>query len=226
MLRARSWLEMGSFLALALFCALASNALAGPTRRLPWVERKQATPASVSASVPASVPALAPASVPASASVSLPAPTPTTIPKPVPSPAPAVRPAPPGPAADLLARFPPLANAPQADISGDEAVWLQARGALFIDARRSATYALGHIPGARSLPAWEDGLVAKVEQLGLFTPDLKAPVVIYCAGGDCHDSHLVAEKLWLAGFRNLRIYADGFPDWEKRGGGVAKGEGP
>ena len=87
-------------------------------------------------------------------------------------------------------------------------------------------YLEGHIPGAKSLSAWEDGLSEKVDQLSLFTADLKLPVVIYCSGGDCHDSHLVAQKLWLAGFRNLRIYTDGYPDWEAQKLPVAKGERP
>ena len=126
----------------------------------------------------------------------------------------------------MAARFPPLVTEPQADISGDEAAWLHTHGALFVDARRSAQYQQGHVPGAKSISAWEDGLADKVDQLSLFTADLKAPVVVYCSGGDCHDSHLVAQKLWLAGFRNLRIYVDGFPDWQGRGLAVSVGAKP
>lgn len=125
-----------------------------------------------------------------------------------------------------MARFPPLVKEAQAAIRGDEAAWLHAQGALFLDARRTAMYTEGHIPGAKIFPAWEDGLPEKVDQLSLFTADLKLPVVIYCSGGDCHDSHLVAQKLWLAGFRNLRIYTDGYPDWEARKLPVTKGDKP
>ena len=126
----------------------------------------------------------------------------------------------------MMARFPPLVHEAQAAIRGDEAMWLHAKGAVFLDARRTAMYTEGHIPGARSLSAWEDGLPEKVDQLSLFTSDLKLPVVIYCSGGDCHDSHLVAQKLWLAGFRNVRIYADGYPDWETRKLPVTQGGKP
>jgi rhodanese-related sulfurtransferase len=130
------------------------------------------------------------------------------------------------PAADLMTRFPPLLDAPQAEIAAAEARWLHERGALFLDARRTALHAQGHIAGAKVISVWEDGVADKVEQLSMFAKDLRAPVVIYCSGGDCHDSHLLAEKLWLAGFRNLRIYTGGYPDWESRGWPVAKGNAP
>lgn len=125
-----------------------------------------------------------------------------------------------------MSRFPFLVKEAEAGIGSDEAAWLHAHGALFVDARRTAMYVDGHIPGAKSCSAWEDGLPEKVDQLALFTTDLKLPMVVYCSGGDCHDSHLVGQKLWLAGFRNIRIYTDGFPDWEARKRPVAKGERP
>jgi rhodanese-related sulfurtransferase len=148
------------------------------------------------------------------------------VPAPITKIAAPVSPPSPDPKAELLTRFPPLVNEAQAAIRGDEAQWLHAHGALFLDARRTALYMDGHIPSAKNFSAWEDGLPEKVDQLSLFTADLKLPVVIYCSGGDCHDSHLVAQKLWLAGFRNLRIYTDGYPDWEARKLAVIKGEKP
>lgn len=216
-MRSRIWMEVPAYVLLALVCAWGSNRLAGPTRRLSWLPEAAAKP------VPGSLPR-----------TSLPPPTPPPTPA-EPKPPPAVFPtktAPPAPApvpdqkTELLSRFPPLVDAAQADITGEEAAWLHGHGALFVDARRTATYTLGHISGAKSLPAWEDGLAGKADQLSLFTADLKLPVVVYCSGGDCHDSHLVAEKLWQAGFRNLRIYAGGYPDWEARKLAVVKGERP
>jgi len=111
-------------------------------------------------------------------------------------------------------------------VSSEEARWLHAHGALFLDARRTVAYALGHIPGARSLPVWEDGVAEKVAALEVSGADPELPVVLYCAGGGCEDSHLLAQKLWLAGFKNLRIYAGGFPEWEAKGWPVAKGDRP
>ncbi len=52
---------------------------------------------------------------------------------------------------------------------------------------------------------------------------MKQPVVLYCSGGDCEDSHMLGQKLFGAGFNNLLVYKDGFPDWAKRGGAMAQG---
>ena len=213
----RPWLELPAFLALAFACALVANALAGPTRKLSWF--------------PKAVPAAARAT-PVTATEPAPTGLPVSLTKEPLKPE-GVRTAPsktiasaPGPQQELSARFPPLTGVPQADLPSADALWLHSHGALFLDARRSAAYAQSHIAGAHCLPAWEDGLAEKVEQLALFTPDLKAPVVVYCSGGDCQDSHLVAQKLWLAGFRNLRIYTDGYPDWQVKTRPIVQGDRP
>ena len=224
MMRSRSWLELPAYLALALVCAWVANGFAGPTRRLSWRLKEPTRPAVSNPPLPVVVlplpePAIAPPASPRSAEKVV-HPMPTAKPgATVPTPAA-------DPKAEVMTRFPPLLKEAQAEIRGDEAVWLHAHGALILDARRTAMYTEGHIPGAKSFSAWEDGLPEKVDQLSIFTADLKLPVVIYCSGGDCHDSHLVAQKLWLAGFRNLRIYTDGYPDWEARKLPVTKGEKP
>ena len=207
----RSWhpaLELPALIAAGLLCAWISNHAAGPTRRLSWLpERAAPTVAPVSAPAP-----IAPAKTAAS-------------PARVPRKAPALASTDWDPAA-LLARFPPLQGRPYANISGDEARWLQLHGALILDARRSDVYAAGHLPGARSLPVWEDGLPEKLARLGAEKADPILPVVVYCAGGDCEDSHLLGQKLWLAGFRNVRVYTDGFPGWRARGWPTHRGEAP
>ncbi len=224
MMRMKPWMEIPAYVALALVCAWIANVFAGPTRRLSWRLKESTAP--VVSSLPAplapaslAVPALAPSTSSRPKEMVL---KPTPIAKTI---APVSAP-PPDPKAELMRRFPPLVNEAQAAIQGDEAVWLHAHGALFLDARRTAMYLEGHIPGAKNVSAWEDGLPEKVDQLALFTADLKLPVVIYCSGDECHDSHLVAQKLWLAGFRNLRIYTDGYPDWEARKLAVTKGGKP
>ncbi len=224
MTRFKPGLEIPAYLALALGCAWLSNALAGPTRRLSW-HLKEPTRTAL-AGLPATT-SMAPVAIPDSVLSTSDHPSekaarPLQLLKTVaPS---SVTPV--AAKAELTTRFPPLVKEAQAAIRGDEAVWLHAHGAVFLDARRTAMYAEGHIPGAKTFSAWEDGLTEKVDQLSLFTADLKLPIVIYCSGGDCRDSHLVAQKLWLAGFRNLRIYTDGYPDWEARKQAVAKGEQP
>ncbi len=211
-------IEAPAFLAAALLCAWISNALAGPTRRLAWrPEAPTALPAPASASVPASAPETVPR----------PAPIPVAPPKAAPKPTKVAAPKPAATAdwdpAALLARFPPLQGQVYAEISGDEARWLQRHGALILDARRTAAFVEGHLPGAKSLSLWEDGLPAKIAAL---KGDPTLPTVVYCAGGDCEDSHLLAQKLWLAGYRNLRVYAGGYPDWVGNGWPTGKGTAP
>jgi len=207
-------IEAPAFLAAALLCAWISNAVAGPTRRLSW---RLEAPAPVALPIPAPAP---PPPVP-----DLPTPVPESTQKPTrrPSPAPLkpeARVTPDWDPAALLTRFPPLQGKAYSEISGEDARWLQLHGALILDARRTAIYAEGHLPGAKCLSVWEDGLSAKIAAL---KGDPTLPTVLYCAGGDCEDSHLLAQKLWLAGYRNLRVYTGGYPEWVAQGWPVAKG---
>lgn len=236
----RPWhpaLEVPALFAAALACAWIANATAGPTRRLAWRPERIA-PVAVVAPARVAVPAVretastpappaAPRLHPHREAPAAKPPAPEAAPSPAATPtATATTTAAAWDPAALLARFPPLQGEVSADISGEEARWLQVHGALILDARRSDVYAAGHLPGATSLPVWEDGLAAKIAALGATRADPLLPTVVYCAGGGCEDSHLLAQKLWLAGYRNLRIYAGGFPDWEGRGWPTHKGEQP
>jgi rhodanese-related sulfurtransferase len=127
--------------------------------------------------------------------------------------------------ADLLRRFPPH-NKPFVEISGDDVARLFARGVLILDARRTKDYEQGHIAGAHSFPVWESDIDARVTALVGEGRDGAIPVVLYCSGGDCEDSHMLAQKLFGAGFNNLLVYRDGWPDWQKRGGKSAAGPEP
>jgi len=124
--------------------------------------------------------------------------------------------------ADLVKRFPPH-NKPFVEISGDDTAWLVARGALVLDARRTKDFEGGHIAGAKSFPVWESDIDTRVTALVGEGRDGSIPVVLYCSGGDCEDSHLLAQKLFGGGFNNLLVYRDGWPDWQKRGGKSATG---
>ena len=238
--------EAGALAVLAIACALVSNAFAAKERRL---ELPGDYPAALTvAKPPAPVPF---ATDPASAAVAPPAPvTPDrtagpTTPEPVaaagptgsavvPTPGPVQKERPaavlethsgPDRAAELLARFPPHGQ-PSVDIDGEAAAWLHSRGALFLDARRSKDFAEGHVAGARSFPIWEAAVMKeRVEALVSEGRDQTLPVVLYCTGGDCEDSHMLAQTLFGAGFENLRVYREGFPDWKARGGAVATGRG-
>jgi rhodanese-related sulfurtransferase len=115
---------------------------------------------------------------------------------------------------------------PYREVSGEDVTFLHARGALFLDARRTNVYREGHVAGARSFPVWESEVVdQRIETLLGEGPDTDAPVVIYCSGGECEDSHMLAQKLFGAGFNNLLVYKDGWPDWQRRGGKAEKGAG-
>jgi 3-mercaptopyruvate sulfurtransferase SseA len=102
-------------------------------------------------------------------------------------------------------------------------VALHREGIPFLDARRSAVYAEGHIAGARSFPIWESTVDEQIKRLFEEGYDVNAPLVVYCSGGDCEDSHMLAERLHRFGFNDALVYADGFPDWEKRRLPIEKG---
>ncbi|HYH09619.1 MAG TPA: rhodanese-like domain-containing protein [Thermoanaerobaculia bacterium] len=134
--------------------------------------------------------------------------------------------APQQPAEDPLARFQPHPDKAFVEISGADAALLHAKGALFLDARRTSVYEEGHIAGARPFSVWEGDIDDKVNNLFAERSDPRdqnLPIVIYCSGGACEDSHMLAQKLWGIQFNNLYVYKDGFPDWQKRGGAVRTG---
>ncbi len=240
--------EAGTLVGLTVVCALVSNALAGKERRLalpgdyPNATRAPARPesgplAAFETLPSAAVPGLTESARPGpsredpspEAPIAIP-PAPSTDPQPVSGARGPAGPSSVAPSsaqkaslADLLGRF-PVHGQPFVEITGEAAVWLHANGALFLDARRSKEFVQGHVSEARSFPVWEAEVVKeRVEGLVAEGRDLSLPVVLYCSGGDCEDSHMLAQTLFGAGFENLLVYRDGFPDWVKRGGAVRTG---
>ena len=131
----------------------------------------------------------------------------------------------PVPAAAAASDFPPHPDRPFVEITADQARALYDRGALFLDARRTAAFREGHVRGAKSIAVWESDADEKVKALLDSGRDTNAPIVVYCSGGDCEDSHQLAQKLWGITFDAVYVYRDGFPDWQKRGWPVAAGDG-
>ena len=126
-------------------------------------------------------------------------------------------------------QFPPHPDKPYIEIHGDHVEYLHSKGVLFLDARRTSVYELGHIPGARPFSVWESDVDEKVNKLYAERSDPKdqnLPIVIYCSGGDCEDSHMLAQKLWGIQFNNIYVYKDGFPDWQKLGLPIHTGSNP
>ena len=147
-----------------------------------------------------------------------PAPAPAAA-KPVPTPAPA----------QPAEVFEPHPDTAYVEIGYDDVMQLHRQGALFLDARRSSVYEEGHIAGARPFSVWEADVDDKVMRLFDERPDpaqQNQPIVIYCSGGACEDSHMLAEKLWGIQFNNVYVYKDGYPDWVSRGGPVKQGPTP
>ena len=102
-----------------------------------------------------------------------------------------------------------------------EDLWRTAQAA-FIDARQKSLYDGGHVPGARSLPASEaeksfpaDGLDSR--QAGI--------LVIYCEGGDCQSSLLLARRLHDEGFKDVRVMTGGWRAWQAAGLPEERGDG-
>ena len=206
--RAWSAARIAALLVFAAVCAGISNLAASTDRKLAWVK---SYPRALEVGPPAD-PAGASRETPAAGVSPPPA---AAAPTPVPA----------GPA-DSARSFPPHPDKAAVEITPADVERLFRRKALFLDARRSSVYAEGHIAGARSFPVWEADIEARVKALYEEGLDQQAPVVVYCSGGNCEDSHMLAEKLYMVGFDNVLIYKDGFPDWQKRRLTISKGTDP
>jgi rhodanese-related sulfurtransferase len=130
---------------------------------------------------------------------------------------------------DPLKKFAPHEKDPYIEIPYADVRLLHDHGALFLDARRTSVYEQGHIAGSRPVSVWEsdvDDKVAKIFNERSDPAQQALPIVVYCSGGDCEDSHMLAQKLYGALFNNVYVYKDGFPDWQKHGGAVHTGVEP
>lgn len=85
---------------------------------------------------------------------------------------------------------------------------------LFVDARSPDNYEQGHIRGAVSLPIGQ--FDEKIDYF-LSRIALDQPLVTYCSGRTCEDSHHLARLLAEAGFTDVRIFIDGFSGWKAEG---------
>ena len=82
-----------------------------------------------------------------------------------------------------------------------------------IDSRPAARrYDVGHIPGAINIPD------TKFDELKALLPEDKNKLLIfYCGGVDCILSHNSAFKAEKLGYKNIRVYAAGEPEWVAKG---------
>ena len=218
--------EAATLIGAAVICALVSNAVASRERKVALV------------TVPASAPRV---SEQRPTEVGPPPSTPTTPPlttaapvvQPQPVPAPRTttvnrQPTTP-PKAAVKKEFKPHPDKAYIEIRYDDVDALYKSGALFLDARRTSVYEQGHIAGARPFSVWESDIDDKVNRLFAERSDPRdqeKPIVAYCSGGDCEDSHMLAQKLWGIQINNVYVYKDGFPDWQSHGGPIHTGATP
>ena len=91
---------------------------------------------------------------------------------------------------------------------------IQAGHVVLIDARIEQAFAQGHLPGAQNLPlhAFDENLstLRRVVKPGL-------PVVVYCSGVECQDSHKFASRLAAMGVGQVMVYSGGFKEWSEMG---------
>jgi len=84
---------------------------------------------------------------------------------------------------------------------------------VIIDSRPAARrYDVGHIPGAVNIP---DTQFDKFKHL--LPEDKNKLLVFYCGGLDCMLSHDSAKKAEALGYTNIKVYAEGEPEWVKQG---------
>ena len=88
------------------------------------------------------------------------------------------------------------------------------KGVMVIDARPKARkYDKGHIPGAVGIP------FSQFDKMTDMLPeDKKTMLIYYCGGLKCALSHKSAFKAEKLGYTNIKVYAEGMPDWKKKGG--------
>ncbi len=107
-------------------------------------------------------------------------------------------------------------------ISLDEAAArFQTSGVIFIDARDTADYALGHIKGAVNLPFDYFELFWNKVAAGL--PKDKE-IVIYCSGEECELSLMLGREMAGRGYSKIAIFYGGWKEWEKSKLPVDKGK--
>ena len=208
-MRQRGWTKIAILVLAAAVCAGVSNLAASKERKLAWV-------GSYPRALETGPPSAGPAAPPLPAATQAPS---------APAAAPPSQAAAPPPSA-ASGSYPPHPDRASVEIGTNDAEILYRQQRLFLDARRGSVYDDAHVSGARSFPVWESDIADRVKALYEEGLDQNAPIVIYCSGGDCEDSHMLAEKLYMVGFNALFVDKDGFPGWQKRGLPIRKGPKP
>lgn len=111
-----------------------------------------------------------------------------------------------------------LAVPPEQLITADQLASLVAQGPakgkyVLLDSRPEEMYNQGHIPTAVSMPFFAfDKLQEK-----LLPKDKNITQIYYCAGLSCVLSPLAARKAEKLGYKNVKVFHAGLPEWRKAG---------
>jgi rhodanese-related sulfurtransferase len=99
------------------------------------------------------------------------------------------------------------------------------KSALILDGRPAVFFERGYVSGALNLS--RDEFACDYRRLA---PTQKAaqtkPVIVYCSGGACHNSRLVANALLSLGFRDGSVYRGGWDEWSADHLAEAAGSAP
>lgn len=85
---------------------------------------------------------------------------------------------------------------------------------IFLDARSPEEFEKGRIAGARPLPYYQ---LMDYQERALNGASADTVMVIYCEGIGCELSFFLARELQSAGYKNLRIFYGGYPEWQSAG---------
>lgn len=96
--------------------------------------------------------------------------------------------------------------------------------AIILDARKADEYQEGHIPGALNI--YGEELERDAPKVLPYLSDKNQEVIVYCHGGDCDLSLLVAKALSENGYSRVEIFGDGWPAWKKAGYPIQTGATP
>ena len=89
---------------------------------------------------------------------------------------------------------------------------VQSRPPVLVDALSERYFAADHLPGAINVPhtIGDDVLRARL-------PDMNAEIVTYCANPACQNSHVLAHRLQVLGYRNVAVFPGGKKEWAEAG---------
>ena len=99
---------------------------------------------------------------------------------------------------------------------------LNAKDAIFVDARHPDSFGESRIPNAVSVPAGEEVSADTVQKLRS-----AKLLIVYCDGPTCGAAEEVAQELRIKGLTNLSVMTEGWPAWTATGLPIDKvlGEG-